>query len=231
MVPSLARFATPASPKVISWVLYDWECIVLSSDADSSSDYELANIAVIIVWFQWWNFSAMHQARPWDWDSAEQATHEGEVHSVNFTTQSSLEMLVSWCACPECGSHEVTPKWSRSGKQLTIRLSCKTCDNTSRWQSQPTLRAVAAGNILLSAGIPFRWCFSRQSAASTGQHWGSYPYITLNPDGSSSSICLSWNKTNIYNLLIQYVSNELFDTAHAIKLKRLIFFGPFEPAA
>ena len=152
MVSSLARSATSASPRAYHGsFMTESASSSLSSDADSSSDYEpptspssLSDLSDEI-------------SQPCTRPDSETGTQQSRLHTEAkyIVFQSSLEMLVGWCACPECGSHEVTPKWSRSGTQLTISLFCKACDNTSRWQSQPTLGDVAAGNILLSAAILF----------------------------------------------------------------------------
>uniref|UniRef100_A0A8C6UFY6 Transposase n=1 Tax=Neogobius melanostomus TaxID=47308 RepID=A0A8C6UFY6_9GOBI len=66
-----------------------------------------------------------------------------------------VQLLVSWCSCPSCGSRRVA--WTRQelGTMLKLSLRCVDCGHCNPWNSQPYFGRVAAGNILLSAGILF----------------------------------------------------------------------------
>lgn len=66
-----------------------------------------------------------------------------------------VQLLVSWCSCPSCGSRRVA--WTRQefGTMLKLSFSCVDCGQCTAWNSQPYFGRVAAGNILLSAGILF----------------------------------------------------------------------------
>nr|XP_061785818.1 uncharacterized protein LOC133576535 [Nerophis lumbriciformis]XP_061785819.1 uncharacterized protein LOC133576535 [Nerophis lumbriciformis] len=69
--------------------------------------------------------------------------------------ESCLQSLVKWCHCPACGSQDISPSWDLNGTQLTMTIQCASCDQRSRWSSQPNIGPYAVGNILLSAGILF----------------------------------------------------------------------------
>ncbi|XP_061769799.1 uncharacterized protein LOC133560836 [Nerophis ophidion] len=69
--------------------------------------------------------------------------------------ESWLQSLVKWCHYPACGSQDISPSWDSNGTQLIMTIQCASCDQRSRWSSQPNIGPYAAGNILLSAGILF----------------------------------------------------------------------------
>ena len=91
-------------------------------------------------------------------------TEHAELHKEPkyIVFESSLKKLIQWCSCPECGSREVTHKWTTAGTQLSIAFICKACYLTTKWSSQPKIGNFPAGNILLSAGTLF-------SGASAGK--------------------------------------------------------------
>ena len=77
-------------------------------------------------------------------------------HRIYFIFWSCLvQLLDTWCSCCSCGSRQVA--WSRQeiGTLLKLSIRCVHCGHCSSWNSQPYFGRVAAGNVLLSAGILF----------------------------------------------------------------------------
>lgn len=70
--------------------------------------------------------------------------------------QSSLIELLQWCHCPKCGCHDVnSQQFATSGSQLSITLNCLSCGSLTTWYSQPFIKQVPAGNLLMSAAVLF----------------------------------------------------------------------------
>ena len=70
--------------------------------------------------------------------------------------KSSLEALLSLVRCPHCGGLDVGSNIHKvRGTMVVIRIVCENCGHSTHWNSQPYIRSMPAGNILLSAGILF----------------------------------------------------------------------------
>ncbi|KAF3833246.1 hypothetical protein F7725_026911 [Dissostichus mawsoni] len=63
--------------------------------------------------------------------------------------------LLQWCHCPSCGSVDIRQVWTTTGTLLKSHLTCDSCLQATKWQSQPSIGNFPAGNMLLSAGILF----------------------------------------------------------------------------
>ena len=64
------------------------------------------------------------------------------------------DLLSSSVCCPNCGRKVKNMTLTTKGSVATIEnLGC--CQNPMRWQTQPFVKSMAAGNLLLSAGILF----------------------------------------------------------------------------
>ena len=81
----------------------------------------------------------------------------GDVHEERkfLVFESKLKGLFSQCVkCPNCGRNVKNLTLKSKGSLATIEnLGC--CEKPLRWQTQPFVSSMAAGNLLLSAGILF----------------------------------------------------------------------------
>ncbi len=97
--------------------------------------------------------SQMESDKEWSGDEEGYlvAIHE----EVNYIIcSSSLNRLLSWCRCPECGSVDFEYKMHTVGTMMNITFLCTSCQIQSKWDSQPYIGHFPAVNIL-SAGIFF----------------------------------------------------------------------------
>ena len=87
---------------------------------------------------------------------SEDVVEEAEVPLPNepkyivFVSQLRV-LLKQWCRCEDCNSSELTWDFSNVGSMVEVQYKCKPCSKTSKWQSQPYLGSIPAGNLLLSA--------------------------------------------------------------------------------
>lgn len=63
-------------------------------------------------------------------------------------------MLSLFSTCPSC-SHKIDPKLFTVGTLLCVTQFCDSCEYQSKWRSQPFIKNIPAGNLLLSAAILF----------------------------------------------------------------------------
>jgi len=64
------------------------------------------------------------------------------------------ELFARYVRCPNCGKNVQAAKLTTKGSVATIDChGC--CEQTVHWQTQPFVRSMGAGNLLLSAGILF----------------------------------------------------------------------------
>ena len=81
----------------------------------------------------------------------------GDLHDERkfIVFESKLKELFSQCVhCPNCGREVKNVTLKTKGSLATIEnLGC--CEKPLRWQTQPFVSSMAAGNLLLSAGILF----------------------------------------------------------------------------
>lgn len=61
--------------------------------------------------------------------------------------------MVLFDKCEKCGRGHTLIKKNIVGSFIRIRQSCKYCDHVREWNSQPFVKNIPAGNILLSAAI------------------------------------------------------------------------------
>ena len=57
--------------------------------------------------------------------------------------------------CEMCGKGGTSIKKKLMGTFIHVKQSCKNCNHMREWDSQPFIKNIPAGNILLSASILF----------------------------------------------------------------------------
>lgn len=67
--------------------------------------------------------------------------------------KSSLQKLLTWCHCPNCGSYDFDTSTTTTGTLLCVLFVCTSCRQTSTWYSQSFIGDKPAGNLLLSAAV------------------------------------------------------------------------------
>jgi hypothetical protein len=66
-------------------------------------------------------------------------------------------LLQLFSTCLMCGQHTEANVCQIQGTYAAVRQSCE-CGHSRRWESQPKVNGIPAGNLLLSAGILFSGC-------------------------------------------------------------------------
>ena len=91
-----------------------------------------------------------------DWESTTTEDEEQipvEKQLIFLVFESTLMLLFATCVA--CGSTFISIKRHVIGSFLSIKQACSQCNNTFVWESQPYIRNIPAGNLLISAAILF----------------------------------------------------------------------------